>query len=163
MDLPVLAAIRRHHAVEHATITVLHQRRGRIVAVAGYSDPWGYRLFGPFGPEEVQSAADEAVTRLRAGEWHLAISQFCGTNFAVTGVVAGGVALLAAGRSRRKGWPNAIVAASVATLAAARAGFWLQRHITTDPDIGSIEVREVREGRPVGSARQVRVILNARE
>lgn len=161
MEIPLASALRRNHALEHATIAVLHQRRGRIVSTFGHSTPWSFHLHGPFSPEEVQSAAEEAVERLRAGERHLAYTPFCGTNVAVTGVFTASAALVVAGRNRRSGWSNAVLAATFATLLAARAGLWLQQALTTDPRIGSLQVRRVVELHPRGGARHVRVDLEA--
>lgn len=159
VHIPFLTALRRHHALEHATIAVLHQRRGRLVSVAGLSDPSGFRIFGPFDAAEIELAAREALDRLRAGEAHLAISHFCGTNIATTGAFAGLAAIIAAGRDRRAGWPNAIAAATVATIAAARAGLWLQRYVSTDANVGNLRIAGIQECRPLGGNRQVRVAL----
>ena len=83
----------------------------------------------------------------------------CGTNLVVTGTLAGSAALLAAGRSRRDGWPNAVLAAIGATLAAARVGLWLQQHATTDANIGGTTVRSTAELPRRRGARHVRVLL----
>lgn len=157
--IPFLTALRRHHALEHATIAVLHQRQGRLVSVAGLSDPGGFRIIGPFDAAEVEVAAREALDRLRFGESHLAVSHFCGTNIATTGAFAGIAALIAAGRDRRAGWPNAIVAATVATIGAARAGLWLQRYVSTDANAAGLRVVRVYESRSLGGNRHIRVVV----
>ncbi|MCK9517536.1 MAG: DUF6391 domain-containing protein [Dehalococcoidia bacterium] len=159
MEVPFLSRLRRNHALEHATIAVLHQRRGRVHSSFGHSTPWSFHLHGPYDADEVESAVGEALDRLRAGERHLAYSPFCGTNIAVTGVLTASTALVAAGRSRRKGWSNAVLAATFATLVAARAGLWLQRTVTTDPEAGSLRVRRVVQLAPRGDIQHVRVDL----
>src|SRR5690606_25967301 len=132
---------------------------GRIVGVFGRSDPSGFHIYGPFEPDEIADAADEAIRRLRAGESDLAISHFCGTNIATTGALAGGAALLAAGRDRRSGWSNGIAAATLATVASVRVGFWLQKAVTTDALIGDLRVLRVRDhGRAFGT-RHTKVFL----
>lgn len=160
MEIPILSAVRRHHAVEHATIAVLHQRRGRIIGVFGRSDSTGFHIYGPFDPEEIESATEEALRRLRSGETYLAISPFCGTNIATTGAMAGGAALLAAGRNRRSNWSNALAAATLATLAAARVGLWLQREVTTDATVGDMQVTTVRKYRPLRGTQHAKVFLS---
>jgi len=145
MDLPIISATRRNHAVEHATIAILFHRRGRTSPVLGRSNARGFHIHGGFTKDEVASAAGEALQRLRGGERHLAITHLCGTNLAVTGVLAGTAALVAAGRDRRQGWPRAMSAALVATLFAGRIGLWLQSHATTDATIGDVRVLAVKE------------------
>lgn len=145
MDIPIVSATRRNHAIEHATIAVLFHRRGRTSPVLGRSDAGGFHIHSSFTKDEVASAADEAITRLQSGERHLAVTHLCGTNIAVTGVLAGTAALVAAGRDRRQGWPRAMSAALLATVAAARVGLWLQSHATTDASIGKTRVLGIQE------------------
>ncbi len=154
-------AIRRHHALEHATIAVLFQRRGRMVSVLGRSDFGGFHLYGPFSPQEVESAAAEALERLRSGESYLAITPLCGTNIAVTGILAGSAALLAAGHNRRGSWSRAITAAVLATLVAGRVGSSVQRYITTDAAMDGVRVRTVEELPSRAGSRHVRVSIES--
>lgn len=159
IDVPGIRQLRRHHAIEHATIAVLFKQRGQIVGVLGRSDFTGFHLFGPFAPEEVEPAVTEAIVRLRNGESHLAITPFCGTNIALTGIMAGSAALIAAGRSRREGWPRALTAAMIATLAAPHLGRPVQQHITTDANIGDATLAGIHgfDTRPFG--RHLKVYL----
>ena len=158
MELPLLSPLRRAHAVEHATIAVLLQRRGRTSSVVGFSDAWGFWLSGRFEVDEVASAATEALDRLQAGERHLAITQACGTNVALAGLFAGTAALIGAGRSRRSGWPNALAAAMVASAAAVPAGVRFQRQFTTDADVAGLRIGSVKAvATPVGRAIRVQV------
>lgn len=159
IELLGLTRLRRHHAIEHATIAVLFRKRGQVVGVVGRSDFTGFHIFGPFTPEEIEPAVQEAISRLRNGERDLAITPFCGTNIALTGILAGGTALIAAGRSRREGWPRALTAAMVATLAAARIGQTVQRYITTDANVGNTRLAGIHgyDTRPFG--RHLKVYL----
>lgn len=143
MDIPIVSATRRNHAIEHATIAVLFHRRGRTSPVLGRSNASGFHIHGGFSKGEVTSAVDEALNRLRAGERHLAVTHLCGTNLAVTGVLAGSAALAVAGRDRRQGWPRAMSAALLATVFAGRIGLWLQSHATTDASIGPTRVLRI--------------------
>jgi hypothetical protein len=160
-DLPLITATRRNHAVEHATIAILFRRRGRVVSVAGRSDPWGFFIAGPFSVEEVEAAAGEALVRLKAGEHHLAYTNLCGTNIVVGGVLAGAVALLSAGRSRKDNWQRALTAAMVASLASGKLGMSLQRHVTVQADLGRTELRNVRRLGQGGRVNTIRVTLGA--
>jgi len=158
------ARIRRFHAIEHATIAVLFQRRGRQVAVVGRSDFSGFQLYGPFEPDEVASALQEALERLAAGERYLAITNHCGTNILATGSLTATAALLAAGKDRRSGWTRAMSAAILATIAAAPLGRFLQKWVTTDPRVGGISLVEIRHRAAGGGRRRhYRVLLSANE
>lgn len=159
MEIPGISRVRRNHAIEHATVAVLFQRRGRVVSVVGRSDQRGFRLFGPFSREEVAAAAEEAITRLRAGEDHLAVSHLCGTNLAVTGTMAGAAALLTVGASRREGWSRALTFSMLAAVLATRVGLWIQRHATTDAAIGEIRLQRVEESGSLRGGRHLRVYL----
>jgi hypothetical protein len=159
VDIPVVSAVRRNHAIEHATIAVLFERRRRTVGVLGRSDAGGFTVHGPFSADEVASAADEAVRRLRDGESHLAVTHLCGTNLAVTAILAGSAALFAAGSNRREGWSRALSAALGATLVSGRVGLAVQRYVTTNAAIGRTRVSRVREVGRTRGAHRVRVEL----
>lgn len=155
-----LLRVRRHHAIEHATIAVLFQQRGGMVSVVGRSDLSGFHLYGSFAPQEVEVAVEEAIARLRSGESNLAVTPLCGTNIAVTAVLAGSAALIAAGRKRSEGWPRAMMAAMFATLAAARIGRQVQRYITTDADPRDARLVRIREYRGRRFGRHLKVYLS---
>ncbi len=83
-----LQHIRQNHALEHATINILNQT-GNTRSLAGYSDSRGFWVFGDVSIEDLQQSIDQAMSRLKAGEHTLAIHPHCGTNYAVTGLLAG--------------------------------------------------------------------------
>lgn len=143
---PLLSRIRRNHALEHATIHVLSQRRPRTLLV-GRSDLGGFRLYGEVETEMVQQALAEAESRLRQGERHLALHTNCGTTYLAAGVLAGGAAFfsLLGGRSQR--WtdrlarlPIAMLASTLAVVLAHPLGLALQQRFTTESDLGSLRV-----------------------
>ncbi len=161
MEVPIVSATRRNHAIEHATIAILFRRRGQVVGnVVARSDQRGFFVRGPFSVDEVQSAAEEALIRLKAGESHLARTHLCGTNVAVTALAAGGAAIVGAGGSPRKNWALGLCLATVATLFAPRLGLAIQRVVTTDAAVGETRVTAVREMKGSSAAlRSVRVSL----
>jgi hypothetical protein len=116
--------------------------------LAGHSDAGGFWVLGDVSIEDVQSAVEEALSRLRAGEHKLAIHPNCGTNFATAGVLAGlsaGMAILG-GRSKRDRIERLPLAALMATLAliiAQPLGTRIQEHITTSGDPGDLRVVEI--------------------
>lgn len=143
----VIGSVRRNHALEHATISVLVNRLGRDVRLVGRATRNGFYLYGDVPPERVQDATMEALHLLRRGESHLAISPMCGTNLAVAGLLAGVSSLLALGnRSRLERTPNVLLASMLAVIVAQPLGRIVQKHLTTDPDLSDTEVVGVRQG-----------------
>jgi hypothetical protein len=143
-EIPFISATRRHHAIEHATVAILFRRRGRVISTWGQSDPWGFLLRGRYDVDEIASAVQEALQRLRAGERHLAVTHLCGTNIATAGALAGAAAIIGAGRGAKKDWSRAMSASLIATAASGRVGIALQEHVTTDAVIGETMLRSVR-------------------
>ena len=72
--------------MEHATLKIL-ARKYDDKDLAGHSNPTGFFLFGELATDDIRSAIQEAMTRLRAGEHDLAIHPGCGTNLATSMVV----------------------------------------------------------------------------
>ena len=139
-----LDAIRRNHALEHATVAVLLARRGPT-RLAGRATANGFVIIADLELEELEGAAREALRRLQAGEAALAISPLCGTTVAVgAGLSALAATLvLATGRPWTR-FPNAFTAAALAAVAGQPAGRWVQQHVTTLADHGGVEVLGVR-------------------
>jgi hypothetical protein len=142
LELPLIAAIRRNHALEHATVNLLSQKRPRL-RLLGRSDWGGFTLYGPADTEDVRVAVSEALSRLRAGEHRLAIHSRCGTNLA-TGVVLAGLATHAALRGRRRsGVEKAAELAlglGAAFLLTSPLGVAIQEQWTTSADVTSLRV-----------------------
>lgn len=162
LELAPVLRLRRNHALEHATLQVLMQKNARL-SVLGYSDLEGFSVVGNLSTDDLQAAVDEALKRLKAGEWQLAIHPHCGTNFVAGGVVAGFFAWLAmAGASKGLGkrlerLPVVMAVVTLGTMLAQPLGPWLQAKVTTQSTIGEMEVVSItrfqREGTPVHKVR----------
>ena len=143
----IIGSIRRNHALEHATISVLANKMGRDVRLIGRATRNGFYLYGDIPSERVKESTVEALQRLRQGEKHLAVSPMCGTNLAVAGILAGLSSLLALGnRSRVERIPNVLLASMLAVLAAQPLGRTVQKHITTHPDLSDTELVAIHQG-----------------
>jgi hypothetical protein len=143
----IIGSVRRNHALEHATISVLAGKLGRDVRLVGRATQNGFYLYGDMPADRVNESASEALERLRRGENHLAISPMCGTNLAVAGVLAGLSSLLALGnRSRLERAPNVLIASMLAVLAAQPLGRLMQKHVTTSADLSDTELVDIRQG-----------------
>jgi hypothetical protein len=148
LDLPYILETRRNHALEHATLHMLAARHPAS-PMAGHSNPTGFFIFGDFPTDEVQAAVTQALARLRAGERELAIHAGCGTNLATSALMAGTLAWFAMrgakstlGRFLRL--PFAITFALVGLALSQPLGPVIQAKITTDANMGSLQVIGVR-------------------
>ncbi|MCY3864118.1 MAG: DUF6391 domain-containing protein [Chloroflexi bacterium] len=141
---PFILRVRRNHGLEHATIHILN---GRNYKLSGRSSEGGFILLGGAPTEQVESAVIEALERMKAGERKLAIHPNCGTNLVTTGFLAAAVAFLGfAGRGLRKSWerfPTMMVAMMAVVLLSMPLGMSLQRHFTTEGDLGDMELVSV--------------------
>jgi len=148
---PVIARIRRNHALEHATIHLLAARFPQRPLI-GRSDARGFTLYGDVPTEAVEQAVVGALNRLRQGEQRLALHPNCGTNLLTAGFLAGSAVFLGMG-GRRTGermadrllrLPTAILMATLALLAAQPLGMAIQQRVTTLADPGWTEIRSIR-------------------
>lgn len=140
-NISPITATRQNHALEHATIAIILQRKGVHTRVAGRATTGGFHLYGSLPTKLVKEAAYEALERLRSGEGELALSPFCGTNIAVAGALAGLVSLVAVGnRNRLLSLPRVLVASIGAVLAAQPLGKLAQKHLTTTSDMSNLQI-----------------------
>ena len=143
-----IAKIRKHHAIEHASLSIIHAKYPSL-HLAGYSDSRGFWIVGNVETDKIIAAVDEALSRLRTGEKSLAVHPNCGTNFAASGLVAGSLAWLGtigSGKSFRRHidrWPLIITLVTLGLVAAEPLGPYLQANYTTDANIGEIKIKEI--------------------
>jgi len=143
----IIGSVRRNHALEHATVSILMGRLGPGVRMVGRATRNGFYVYGDVPTDRVRESAAEGLARLKRGEAGLAVSPLCGTNLAVAGLLAGGSSLLAVGnRGRLERLPSVLLSAMVAVLAAQPLGRLVQRHVTTSPDLADMEIVGVRCG-----------------
>ena len=145
--------LRQHHAIEHATVTLLSQRLPGIPFMAR-SDLQGFTLFGNVDTHLVEEIALEALRRLQAGETGLAVHPNCGTNLVTSGMMSGMAVMLVAG-GRNRSWadriPSSLLAATLALILAVPAGRWMQENVTTSPHVEGLRIKSVTQltGGPV--------------
>lgn len=140
-------SVRRNHALEHATISILLGRLGPGIRMVGRATRNGFYVYGDVPTDSLRDAAKEGLARLKRGEAGLAVSPLCGTNLTVAGLLAGGCSLLALGnRGRIERLPNVLLSAVLAVLVAQPIGRLAQKHVTTRADVEGMEIVAVREG-----------------
>ena len=134
--------LRRNHALEHATIVVMMEREpGR--RLSGFSTEDGFFVQGVRSVEEVESAAREALGRLRDGEKRLAIHRNCGTTIVSVNLLTAVFFLASLGLGLYLGWPVYLLILGSLFLAFALRvplSLFLQRFVTTDSDLTNAEV-----------------------
>lgn len=142
--------LRRNHALEHATIVVMMEREpGR--RFNGFSTDEGFFVQGVRSIEEVDSAAREALRRLRRGQKRLAIHRNCGTTIVAANLLAAVFFLAALGVGLYMEWPlYLLILGSVVLSLLLRVplSLLLQRFVTTDSDLSNAEVGWVEPANP---------------
>jgi Domain of unknown function (DUF6391) len=148
LEFPPYLATRRNHALEHATLKIL-ARKCDDKALAGHSNPTGFFIFGEIATEDLRNAIQEAMTRLRAGEHDLAIHPGCGTNLATSMVLPATFmfAPLQGARSQRGRFlllPLVLLFGAFGFLLSKPLGPWLQRNVTTEANLGDLQVIDIK-------------------
>ena len=142
--------LRRNHALEHATIVVMMERSpGR--KFNGFSDDDGFFVQGVRSTDEVDSAAREALSRMRAGEKGLAVHRNCGTTIVAANLLAAVFFLGAIGLGLYMNWPLYIMilgGIALSLLLRVPLSLLLQRFVTTDADLTNVDVGWVEPARP---------------
>jgi hypothetical protein len=143
--LNIATMVRQNHALEHATIHVLSWHNPYL-RVMGRSTPAGFFIYGAMDTQQVADSAAEALSRLQNGEAHLAVHPRCGTNLAVTGILAGTAAFgatLGHSRSRLDRLPLAVMAATIGAIVAQPLAHRVQEQITTTPEVDGVYIKDV--------------------
>jgi hypothetical protein len=148
LDLPLILETRRNHALEHATLHVL-ARKYKNQPMAGHSNPTGFFLLGEMNTDDVTAAATEAMARLNAGESRLAVHEGCGTNLVVATLLPATFAWMPLRGARSTFWrvgliPFALMLALFGFVLSRPLGPWLQKTITTEADLGAMQIVDIR-------------------
>jgi len=142
--------LRRNHALEHAAIAVMMEREpGR--KFNGFSTDEGFFVQGVRSTGEVDSAAREALRRLRTGEKKLAVHRNCGTTIVAANLLAAVFFLSALGVGLYLDWDvYLLILGGVILSLGLRVplSLFLQRFVTTDADLSNVEVGWVEPARP---------------
>jgi uncharacterized protein YqhQ len=148
LDIQPISRVRRNHGLEHATINVLRKKFPHV-ALGGMSDPGGFTIVGEVTTEDVAEAAIEALKKLRSGDAELVMHPNCGTNFAISGAIAGLAAWLGtlgsdkSFQKKLERLPLVILLATVALVVSRPLGPYIQRHITTSGNPGNLDLERV--------------------
>ncbi len=141
----VIDKVRQNHAIEHGTVSVLLER-GASPPLGGVATPLGFFIFGSLATDDVDSATDESIERLKAGRSEMAISPYCGTNLVVGAFMGAALAAVILSRSKNKlrSVPAVANAILVTSILRTPLGNALQRRVTTLADVADLEITAVR-------------------
>lgn len=154
-------AVRRNHALEHATVSLILARLGPEVRLVGRATQDGFYLYGDLPTDLITECAAEGLQRLKRGEAFWAVTPLCGTNIATAGIMASLASMaMVGGGSRKDRLPNALMAGIVAVTLAQPVGRLIQKHVTTSPDLEGVEIVEIQR-RGKGGIHKVRTIRGA--
>lgn len=145
LETPLVAAVRRNHALEHATLNILSEKHPHLRLV-GRSDWSGFTVYGAVEIKELADTALAALHRLRAGEVQLAIHPRCGTNLAAGATLASLVTLAALSGRRKPRWMRTlelVLGLGAALALAEPLGVKLQELVTTSADVASLHITGV--------------------
>lgn len=147
LDLPLILETRRNHALEHATLHMLARDYPKS-PLAGHSNPTGFFILGDVETADLSTSVIQALMGLRGGERKLAVHAGCGTNLAVTTLLSAGLAWLPLRGTRSTFWrlfllPLAISLAVVGWALSQPLGPWLQANVTTEAELGDLQVVDV--------------------
>lgn len=138
--------LRQVHALEHATVWML-SNLDRITksqtnnaqprdneTIGGLSTEKGFYLYGEINPLKLTRAVNLALTRLKSGEWDLALHPRCGTNSSVAMLLTASMAITAHFLLPREPLEQLIglgLATTAASCLAPDIGMSVQKYITT--------------------------------
>ena len=154
-----LRRVRRNHALEHATVTIMLEE-GVRGPLGGYSTPWGFFIIGKLSTEQLTRIVEGALEGLNAGRSEMAISPHCGTNMAVAALISGALTRLAMGKRRHGRWkriPLVLAAIAAGAVLSRPLGNAIQRRYTTLSDMDGMEIVSIGKAWPGDEPRLHRI------
>lgn len=171
----LISRTQRNHGLEHATIHVLSEHHKNFSAQENSThNGFFLNIYGDLSEEAVEQAVQEAYTRMKNGEHHLAVHPNCGTVLLTTATMvtlASQTALALEQKRQRQATPSvvtllaalpsAVLAGVVALILARPVGLALQAKYTTSGDLGNLRVARVYKMRPSPVTRLFKLLLAA--
>lgn len=148
LDWGPLSTVRRNHALEHATLNLLAEEFPHS-SFAGYSDAKGFWMIGAISTDKLLETAQNALKRLKAGEYSLAVHANCGTNYVTTGLIAGSIAWLGtlgnsnSFKKKLNRWPLLVLIITGSLIAAQPLGLKVQQKFTTCGAPGNLMIKQI--------------------
>ena len=156
--------VRRNHALEHATVTLMLEQ-GVRGPLGGYSTPWGYFIIGKLTTDQLALIVSEALHSLKSGQSEMAISPHCGTNMAVAALISGTLTRIILGKRKQGRWkrlPLVLGAVVVGALLSRPVGNLIQKRFTTLSELDGLEVVSIQKAWPGDEPRLHRITTRMR-
>ena len=141
--IPELLMLRQVHALEHATVWILSSLQSSgsksadgadDLSLGGLSTERGFFLYGSVNQLQLKQAVKLALTKLKRGEWNLALHPRCGTNASVSALLTTGAIFTSYAVLPKDPFVQLLgmgVAGMVTTWVAPDIGMSVQRYLTT--------------------------------
>lgn len=130
---------RMNHALEHGTLNVIEERHGPS-GISGRAFDNGFALDGITDAESVISASEEALVRLSKGERGLAVRRRCSTTETLVSMISAVFFLFLLFLAGRLALVPVIISLTAAWILGPAASKTVQLLITTDPEVGGLEI-----------------------
>jgi hypothetical protein len=169
----LISRVRRNHGLEHATIHVLSEKHKNFSA-QGNSNHKGFilNIYGDISENAVADAVEEAFSRMKKGEHHLAVHPNCGTVLLTTATMAAltAQATFAIEQHRQKqpnmnlsvllnALPTAVLAVVFSLIISKPIGVHLQAQYTVEGDLREMQLHSVRPVQPSPVTRLFQLLL----
>lgn len=135
-------ALRRNHALEHATINVIEELYGEQ-KLAGEAKDNGFYIKGIIKPDLLREAAEEGLRRLKNGENNLVIHRKCGTSLAVANILSSIIFLFLLFKTGNFTVIYVLIAIVLANLLGPIVGELVQKSLTTSANVEGMVIEGV--------------------
>ncbi|MGM0472482.1 MAG: DUF6391 domain-containing protein [Bacillota bacterium] len=136
-------ALRRNHALEHATINVLEESyTGQ--QLSGLAKENGFIIYGNLDPAIVKQAAKQGLTRLQNGEQELVVHDRCGSSLIVGNILAAIIFLALLLQTGNLTIIYVLVALLLSRLLRPIVGRYVQLLFTTSAEVEGIVIKGIR-------------------
>ncbi|SDL37473.1 DUF6391 domain-containing protein [Halarsenatibacter silvermanii] len=140
-------ALRKNHALEHATINVLEELFP-YEGLSGYAEEDGFYILGVEDISRVEKAAREGLKRLSRGEKELVIHDRCGTTITAANLASAVIFLIILFTTGFFSIWTMLLAMGLANLVGPFLGRFLQTYVTTSHQVESVEIVSARYEMP---------------
>ena len=136
-------ALRKNHALEHATVNVLEKKYG-YNNLSGLAAETGFYINGVVNPADVEAAAREGLLRLQQGEINLVVHKQCGTSLTVANLVLAIIFIFLLLATGSFSLLNMLLAIVIANFVGPQLGVWVQKNFTTSAKVANMEIDGLR-------------------
>lgn len=143
IEISLNRKLRKNHALEHATISVLEEKYGRKNIFSGYARENGFYIFGSVDPDLLLASAIEGKERLLSGEKDLAIHERCGTSIAVAGFLTFILFIFLLIITHSINFFLLIFAFIIGQIVGPIFGKFIQKYFTVDTNVEDVKILDV--------------------